>query len=228
MFLDFLPCLSSCSSTAVCSCPLWWALLRAVITHRPCALDPSFRMGPPLLSWIWLSKTEFQLLETSPDPVCTCLVVVSVHNQSTKGAEAVLMQLVGVSQGMQMWTAFPSSHQHDASESPRSRSKEGPETQRHKGDKSSRWAECTAGRSGETHSGRFSEAESWGAVVGWAAWLMRGLAESRALSTGRGCLTQSSWGAWWRLSLSLLVASGHIGLPAWRWQRLMSLCSDIC
>lgn len=87
--------------------------------------------------------------------------MVSMHNQSTKGAEAVLMQLAGVLQGIQMWTAFPSSHQHDASESPRSRSKEGPETQRHKGDKSSRWAECTAGRSGETHSGRCSGAESW-------------------------------------------------------------------
>lgn len=138
--------------------------------------------------------------------------------------------LAAVSQGMRTasWTAFYSSCQHDASESPRSRSKEGPETQRHKGDKSVRWAERVASKTGEMHSGSCTGAESWGAVMGRPAWPTRGLADSRAFSIKRRLLAQSSWGARWHASLAVLVAAGHTGLPAQHWQRLMSLCSDIC
>lgn len=110
--------------------------------------NPSFGMGPPALShiwrkdYIWLNMAEFHLLETSPDTaICTCLAVVScVYKLSTKGLCGAVASSVHwlMSCKARRRAAFPSSRQHDASESPRSRSKEGPETQRHKGDRSSR------------------------------------------------------------------------------------------
>lgn len=112
----------------------------------------------PALGWVpqgWLifrakpvcfSKAGFSLPGTSPDSAfCTCLAtaISCVYKLSMKGLNGAVAASVHwlVSCKAHIWAAFfHSSHQHDASESTRSRSKEGPETQRHKSDRSSRWA----------------------------------------------------------------------------------------
>lgn len=136
-----------CRSTAACSWSFLLSPACALSLHPDC-VQPQLQNCPLLLSCFSIeiefgsARLGFYWKEVLMLPLACLAVVIFVCKPSTKGLYGIVAVPVSwlVPSKAHRWANFPSSHQPDAGDSTRSRSREGPETQRHRSDRPSRWA----------------------------------------------------------------------------------------